>query len=330
MRRLVLIAILLPAIVFGGTGLLTAAPAVAQLPPDDPARGLAYAGLRPADPNGPCRGHFELASSRAGRAGPPACSHGPDPAPPGVDVRQHRDPAEIAAETAAAPVTAAATAGIQCHPDFVGGPGTTGNRVQAIYAHTGTSSLATLRPTFEQAAATADFNFNASAAETGGVRHLRFVTDASCNLVIADVQLSTAANPDMDTMIADLKAKGYSSPSRKYLVWMDATNYCGIGDLFIDESPSQLNENNGKFAQFARVDTSCWNRAGQSVETHELTHTLGSVQPGAPRSTANYHCTDESDRMCYDDHGNGQPAVTLTQTCPPFHEQRLDCRHDDY
>ena len=82
---------------------------------------------------------------------------------------------------------------------------------------------------------------------------------------------------------------------------------------------------------FARVDKPCWGLlAGpgtHSVEAHELTHTLGAVDSDAPNATANGHCTDDYDTMCYVD----APGVVVRRVCPdPAHEGLLDCNHDDY
>jgi hypothetical protein len=61
------------------------------------------------------------------------------------------------------------------------------------------------------------------------------------------------------------------------------------------------------------------------------------VQPTAPHGTWNYHCSDESELMCYDDDytadglvGSHGQLVPLTYTCPKRHERLLDCNHDDY
>src|SRR5439155_15119837 len=73
----------------------------------------------------------------------------------------------------------------------------------------------------------------------------------------------------------------------------------------------------------------CWGLAsrGGSVEAHELLHTLGGVEPTAPHATQFGHCTDESDRMCYDD---GSLGYVASASCAPANEALLDCNHDDY
>src|SRR5436305_1590342 len=77
-------------------------------------------------------------------------------------------------------------------------------------------------------AASADQVYNGSAAETGGLRHLRFVTNSSCDLAIADVQVSSSAMSNFGTMITELRQQGFNRPDRKYLVWADTNVFCGI------------------------------------------------------------------------------------------------------
>jgi hypothetical protein len=81
----------------------------------------------------PCAGGFVVPA----RTGRDACSHGPDPAPPGRDVRRRRSIDELRLETRrhAADVTAASAAAVSGGAVHCVGDGTSGNRVQAIYAY---------------------------------------------------------------------------------------------------------------------------------------------------------------------------------------------------
>jgi hypothetical protein len=109
---------------------------------------------------------------------------------------------------------------------------------------------------------------------------------------------------------------------------MDANVYCGIAQVYLDDSPGPGNSSNGHpgvAGEVARVDKGCWGLANLT-EAHELTHVLGGVQTSAPNGTAYNHCTDESDRLCYND-GTASTFVACPDTS---HENRLDCNHDDY
>ncbi|HVF14730.1 MAG TPA: fibronectin type III domain-containing protein [Acidimicrobiales bacterium] len=320
--------------VVGSTGSSQAAPAERDAALDalrDERRGLRFDGLQ-RRPGGPCGQAFEVLES--GGNGRVRCTHGPDPAPDGVDIRVRREfgaaPAGAAA-TQPQGAVAASQAGIPCY-----GTGSDGYRVQLIYVRLAGSAdrSATLFPNFVTWAANANAAYRDSAAQTGGVRNVRYVTDASCNLVIAKAEVSAAAMGNFSTYVSELKAKGFSGTDRKYLTWADANAYCGIGEIYIDDKPattpglSTSNYNNGHpgvKGAFARTDNGCWGMSN-SVEAHELTHMLGGVQGTAPNATAGYHCRDESDRMCYVD-GSG---VTMIQRCAAANERLLDCNHDDY
>ncbi len=61
-----------------------------QTPPNDTRRGVVHDGLVKTAPNGVCKGTFALARDVADGDGRSRCTHGPDPAPDGVDVRRAR------------------------------------------------------------------------------------------------------------------------------------------------------------------------------------------------------------------------------------------------
>ena len=338
MRRSFLIPVAVAAL---GASVLTAAPVQGQSRTPwgvgrsqtvqtvvDERRGMVFDGLQHRS-GGPCGIAFELVTDAAG--GRTRCTHGPDPAPDGVDVRVHRDFGAESAEATPQPGTAADQSGIPCY-----GTGSDGYRVQLLYVRVSGSAdnSANYFPTFAYAAANANYEFRDSAVKTGGVRNIRYVTDASCNLVIQKVQVPFYAINTLSGMANSLSAQGFNRPDRKYLAWVDNNTYCGISEIYTDDRAnttpglSSSNYSNGNpvvKGTFARVDNGCWNQSN-SVEAHELTHMLGGVQPNAPHGTKGFHCRDESDRMCYAD----AAGVLMTQVCSAPNERLFDCNGDDY
>lgn len=252
------------------------------------------------------------------------CTHGPDPAPPGINPQRPRPiPGQ---ESQPREATAMSAPQVPCYGD-----GQSGDRVQAIYAYPADKPdrYASVAPSISTWAAEMDQVFDESAKQTGGVRHVRFVTDSNCNLVIDKVQLTSTGDDTFGNTMTEMRAMGFDSPDRKYLLWMDSTVLCGIAGYYVDDTPGDTNANDGTASgQVARVDSGCWGLAsqGQSIEAHELMHTLGAVMPDAPHATPMGHCTDGADRMCYDD-GSG---LTQQSICPTSNEAYFDCNHDDY
>jgi hypothetical protein len=308
----------------------SAAGAAQPTPRDDPARGMVWAGLAPGRSEHRCdRGGFEI----RGRAGEVlGCTHGPDPAPPAVDPRVAVGAGSLAANAAALP---APTPGPGTNADGIAcaGDGTSGYRIEAIYAVAGPTGSPPDR--YDQVAPIirssyapfVEWQTRMSAAETGGEAHVPFVTmrnATGCTLVVRHEVLSSSGADSFANTISELKARGYNRADRRYIVWMDATVLCGIGQLYLDDQPGQANANNGSSTAFARVDAGCWGYG----EGHELMHNLGGVQPDAPHATAGFHCWDENDVMCYDDDGSG--PVVMQPMCPSRDARLFDCRHDDY
>ena len=316
-------------------------PRLAEMASPSPFRGMVYTGLSLGRKGSECDGAFEAKSATGASLG---CSHGPDPAPPGTDVRRGRSDGQLAADAAdgvTATIGTVIGTGLRLASDLTSaaaslgnvgciGDGISGQRVQAIYAvpagRTDRSATVTaaIRATY---APRVDWQFSQSATETGGVAHVRFLTEpdaagTGCQLSVAVAHLSANGDASFSNTVSELKALGYNRSDRKYLVWMDSDVLCGVGSLYSDSRPGLTNINNGYAAMFARVDSGCWNYA----EGHELMHTLGAVQSGAPHATINGHCWDEPDEMCYDD-GSGQAMVTV---CAGRNGALFDCNHDDY
>jgi ribosomal protein L24E len=264
------------------------------------------------------------------------CTHGPDPAPAGVDPRVPRPLAGgphpqgllFPDSPGTTPSTAKAAPSIACYGD-----GQSGNRVQAVYAVPAghPDRYDQVVPSIRQWAAETDAVFQASAAKTGGVRRIRFVTDGACNLVVQHVVLSSTGDATFDNTLAEFQAQGLNASNRKYLVWMDSTVLCGIASFYEDDQKTDGNLNNGVSgvpASVSRIDSGCWGLAsrGQSVEGHELMHSLGAVEGTAPHASPAGHCDDSSDRMCYQD----GTVLQLLNVCPSDQGALFDCNNDDY
>jgi hypothetical protein len=348
MRRLISVLLCLAAVVAGLSAVAVAPPAGAQVPPDQPDRGLVYAGLRRSGPESVCRGAYEVLSRRQVPADrmQTRCTHGPDPFPADLDPRPGQDPSFRAGEPAPAVSGAAAAGAVGCY-----GNGTDGYRVQLMYAREAGSPdrYPEFETRFRDWAARIDDVFNTSAAKTGGIRHVRFVTDSQCRPVIQRTTLSSAAVDDFADHLDELEDRGFARTDRKYLIWVDTATptYCGIAltyDDFVANQTPGVNANNGNpdYALSAgRIDTPCWGQQNM-IEAHELLHMLGGVlgfssaSQAPPHATNGSHCTDESDRLCYAD---GVPSgvfkpdgsrTSLTFPCPATHEALLDCGNDDY
>lgn len=255
---------------------------------------------------GECAGMFEI-------VGTEYCTHGPDTPPPGVDIEKPVEPMIFAAGTDVESV-------------YCDGDGVSGNRVQVIYvrAENQPDRFAEFQSSIQQWVVDVDKIYDASANETGGTRHIRFVHDEGCQAVVLNEVIPAGTDASFAESISALQAKGHNRQDRKYLMFVDTSVFCGIGGMYSDESTSVTNRNNIG-PSYARVDNGCW---GERVAAHELMHNFGGVQFGAPNSSGGYHCTDDWDIMCYSD-APKYPKVNVV--CPdPAHESRLDCNHDDY
>jgi hypothetical protein len=291
------------------------APPLESVPQSDLAAGLSYHGLRAAQ-TGECVGLLEVVGVT-----PTMCTHGPDKAPSGLDVKS---------SVKALPATAAANSTMAvCEGD-----GVSGRRVEVLYVRGSNSRYNEFLETFRTLAEGVDVIFNESAKETGAERRVRYVTEdvgGVCRPVVRDVQIADSAlnANDWAPLLNAVKAAGYTRTDRKYLQFVDANVYCGIGGFAGDTRKSDDNRSNFG-PEYARADNGCWT-AG--VAAHELGHTLGAVNNNAPNASGAAHCLDEWDVMCYKDSDSVEVSVKCTDRSRDINAPgggRLDCNHDDY
>lgn len=246
------------------------------------------------------------------------CTHGPDPAPPGVDptARARPVPAARASRVAAEAV---------CDGDGRSGP-----RVQVLYAHASDrpNRFATYLASFRTWTAETDSILRESAAAAGGNLRFRFVTEPGpgCAIDVQQVTLSPSGDDAFDNTIVELKAQGLTRTDRYYLVFVDTASagICGIATGSGDDSLGQANWNNYG-PGFSRVDAGCW---GANAAAHELMHNLGAVNHSAPNTSLGGHCIDDYDIMCYSDPPH---FPTMRIDCADFDLENLyDCGSDDY
>lgn len=310
-------------------------------------KGLIWDGLEEPQAGSPCfvKGHgkgkglLEIKDKKTGKV--TGCTHGPDPAPEGVDIKKSVEPVSaakadstvtiVASEVTGSSAVATTTTGsVPCDGD-----GTSGKRIQAIYARASDvpDRYDEFVSSFQIWATQTNSVFVESGLQTGQARNLRFVHDANCNVVVARVTLSPTGDDVTNNTFDELKAQGYDRKDRKNLVWVDANVYCGMGTILQDDRPTSDNANNGNpfgganlLSSYARVDSGCWGLSitGTSTEAHEIMHNFGGVQPSAPRHDGGYHCTENYDLMCYDNY----PIVA--GCTDRINNVRFDCNHDDY
>lgn len=322
---------------------------LAGIPDEDRGQGLVYTGLTAAAEGTLCQGAYQL--------DPETCTSGPDAPPAGYAVRtavapvtpQVPEQVQPAVEPALVPQEAeiirdeggvSLVAGKPAlipdaapgDADFLMGThdvacqsnGRAGKRVQVLYLHEfGSPSryneyLGSIRTW----AAGVDQIFDNSAAETGGSRHIRYVTTPQCRVEVAEVQLPAGSLASFPGSMAALQKLGYNRADRKYLMFADYTTYCGIASYIADNRAGQGNRNNGG-PTYARIDSGCW---GSSVAAAQTARMLGAQLRESPNASGAGHCTDQWDLLCARD----SSGSAMRNVCPKEHALLLDCGNDDY
>lgn len=282
---------------------------------EKPASGLVYKGLVSNKKSKVCKGDklLEVKDKKGKIFG---CTHGPDPAPAGIDVRQNT--VELATEVSSD--VPQSWRGVVCDGD-----GVSGNRVEFLYVHASDKPdrLAELSSHFNYMGDSINDTLITSSWKTGKTLSFRFAHDANCDISVKKIKVSSTGDDTLGNTISEVQAQGYNRADRKYVMWVDANVYCGVAQMYLDDRPGQDNANN-KGPSYSRVDSACWY---SWVEQHEIMHMLGAVQDSAPHSTKAGHCYDEDDSLCYQD----TASTVLKDICNgSWDELRFDCNNDDY
>lgn len=141
----------------------------------------------------------------------------------------------------------------------------------------------------------------------------------------------------------DSMANLIPGPPRHHIFMLDQFDPPGYieggGVMSLDDSPSSGNANNrpglvGYVALPEGPSTQPVVAAFPQTLLHEMTHTMGAVQPSAPNSTSAGHCIDGKDVMCYDDL-SPEGLYYSDAVCPGGGDLELagfayDCNRDDY
>jgi len=157
-------------------------------------------------------------------------------------------------------------------------------------------------------------------AGAGGARYLDITVVRSryrARQLSGGNQFSLVAN--------ELAAKGFTSPDKKYAVWLDAgSQACGQGHLYQDTRRTAANSNEGRttaivYRPYSAADASGGFCRGRTLR-HELGHNMGALQQVAPHAFDGAHCDDSAeDTMCY------TSAASVDTGAPAF-----DHGNDDY
>ena len=231
------------------------------------------------------------------------------------------------ADLVAAPSVAAipqALPGIPCYPS-------TGPAVHVYYAYEKgkPNRLAAQRAQIRDLVAQTDAIYAASARDTGGTRHVRWLMSGSCQLIVTPLVVPVSTNTYAPmTAVTQSHTLRPTDHAVIFLDWNGPAFVCGYGSRLTDPRPGAVNQSN-RYQGMAEIYAYQECRHDGTAVAHELGHTLGAVQEQAPHASYNGHCYDgAADVMCYDD--GTIPAPMRAGVCPEGAAATFDCGHDDY
>ena len=201
----------------------------------------------------------------------------PDPAPRGVDVTKRRSVRDMVATSG----DVVGPADVPCIGD-----GTSGPRVQAIYAVASDKAdrYASVKDLIAGWAGAMDAAVNDSAKAMGGERHIRFVTNADCSLHLTRVVLSPVGDDSFSATVSSSRPPATHAPTAS--TCSGSTRPCIAG---FSQVRGGRQRGRHQPQQHPNRLWPCRHRLlgpdDHLSELHELFHTLGGVQPSAPHGT---------------------------------------------
>ncbi len=181
-----------------------------------------------------------------------------------------------------------------------------------------------------EAAAWLNGDVVAAAQADGGMRQVRFATDADCRVSV--VRVTYRADPGvMDVVVAirdALQAAGHARPDRLYLTWADGQaaapeddGTCGLANRRRDDRPAPEGQAPDTPLYGMLLDDCADPRTSPGM-LHELFHMLGAAQESAPHFAGAGHVSDGHDLMAVGADGTACPD--------PQAAFLADCGNDDY
>ena len=209
-----------------------------------------------------------------------------------------------------------------CHGD--------GPAAEAIYAvpNGAADRFPGIVSTIRSAIETANGHLWQAGYDTGRITKLKVLCSDGEPVVYHEIVQTTPAGDATHSLLkAELTTRGYASIDRKYWVFYDAQvqGLCGQGDFITDSVKGAANPSN-QGPSFAIIyGDACFKNGRTPV--HELSHTMGAIQPDAPQSSGGAHCIDGYDIMCA---GPPQPDPLADQWHVVCGSIILDCNKDSY
>ena len=188
--------------------------------------------------------------------------------------------------------------------------------------------------------------------QAGATKSPRVDMGTSCGPRYADIQ--TVALPearssyvdDFDSITGAVSTALGSTPVKRNIVILadglttNTGGFYGLGEHYVGSiaevaGSSNIHNSGGLYAAlFPPLGYTPGSSFWPEGMLHEITHTLGAVNSGAPHATSQGHCTDGADVMCYAD-GGASALPYSTSSCPAIAgdagmTQTYDCGRDDY